>query len=405
MIQEHFNCRLCKSDNIETILNFGETALANSYLKESQLNDPEFKAPLEVFLCHNCGSVQLKHTVLPEALFSNYLYASSQGPLAQYFEKYAKEVANFVELEEKDLVVDIGSNDGVLLKPFKRMGFKVLGIEPARNLAAQSNELGLETVCEFFNAETGKQLAEKYGRARLITCNNAFAHISDLDSIVKGVKNLLLEEGCFVFENAYLLDTVQGKYIDQIYHEHLYYHSLKPLITFFEKHGMYLFHVQRTPIQGGSIRCYVSKRPVLATEAVKTLLEQEDIARLYDRRTYSLLKLQVSEISDLLNLFIFNEKNYGRRVCAYGAPAKFTTLCKVMGIKNGDFDYVVDDSPIKQGLFTPDNHIKIVSRQYFLDNPPDSCVITAWNFTDNIIKNNLEYKGKFVKILPELEVV
>lgn len=400
--KEYNHCRLCYSDKIQVILDFGETALANSFVKD-KIPQNEFTAPLQVFLCYNCGSVQLKHTVDPELLFTNYLYESStSATFRQHFQKYATELLSNFAFRKNDLVCDIGSNDGILLKPLMAVEhLRALGIEPASNLAKIANDNGVETVNNFFSLNLVDNLVKVYGQARFITANNVFAHIDDLHDIVEGVKKFLLDDGVFVFENAYLLDTIQNMYFDQVYSEHIYYHSLTPLVQLFEAHNMTIFHVARNNIQGGTIRVYVKKKngPHKLRSSVKELLNQEKW--LLDPGTYEHFKNNLKKLAENLHDVLRKYNN----VCAYGAPAKFTTFCKVMGCDNKTFRYVVDDALLKQGLYTPGTHIPVISKEEFNKDPAEACVVTAWNFANGIIANNKTYKGKWIIPLPEIKEI
>lgn len=387
----HESCRLCFSLSIEEILDFGETALANSFLDEP--NQPEVTAPLKVFQCKTCGSVQLRHTVDPDVLFRNYLYESSTSAVfRKHFENYAQYVTTLLKPKS---VLDIGSNCGYLLKCFKDLGCKVTGVEPATNLANKANAAGLTTINDFFNI----QLARTLGKFDIITANNVFAHINNLHEIIAGVKECLNPGGLFIFENAYWLDTVNNLYFDQIYHEHIFYHSIKPLAKLFMSHGMEICDVQRNNIQGGTIRVFVWKNEdAMILPQVQELIDQEE--KLYNPQTYVEFNQKLTKLRGDLHWHL---RRY-ETVAAFGAPAKFTTFCKVMGVSN-EFDFVVDDAPLKQNKYTPGTHIKVHPKEYLLEKQPDACVITAWNFADSIIKNNPGYKGAWIVPMPEVKCI
>jgi C-methyltransferase-like protein/putative zinc binding protein/methyltransferase family protein len=407
-------CRICNSPDINDIINFGETALANSYLTDRQLYSLQFKperevkVPLSIFQCKGCGSVQLKETVDPKVLFSNYLYSSSEsGSLGLHFKKYAEEVINKFKLDKhNDFVIDIGGNDAVLLKHFS--GFKKINVEPASNLAKKSTDLGIPTVCDFFDVHTAKNIIDNNGQAKLITCNNCFAHIDNLHEIIEGIKILLREDGIFIFENSYLLDILEKNYFDIFYHEHIYTHSIRPLINLFMQHGMEIFRVERNNIQGGTIRCYVGfidKQDKYKDGSVYRLYEQELRAGLYELNQWQNWVSNLSNIKIELHKIIDNIPT-DQFLYAYGCPAKFTTFCKFFDLTKNIIECVVDDSPTKHNLFTPGTHIPIISRKLFLLDKPDYCLISAWNFADFIIeKNKNDYQGKFIIPFPEIKII
>ncbi len=407
-ITEITSCRLC-SGPITKVLDFGHTALANSYVRAENLGKPEFQSPLQVVLCQDCSCVQLKHTVDPKILFSDYLYESStSAALRKHFEDYAKTTAEFFELKQGDFVVGIGGNDGVLEAEYQKLGFKVLNVEPAENIARKAVDINkVPTENSFFDVIVARHIENTFGPAKLITCNNCFAHIPDLAEVLAGVNELLADDGVFIFENAYLLDTIKGKYFDQVYAEHLFYHSVKPLFWFLMEHGFELFHVEQNKNQGGSIRCFAGKtnRVDPYTPKVAELIRAEEEAGLYRAETYTKFFAELGGIRDEINKIISQAKFRGETIACYGAPAKFTLFAKFMGLTKDVISYVVDDSPLKQGLFTPDSNIPIKDRRYFLENSPDLCLIMAWNFAGPIMAGNSEYRGKWLVPLPAPYIV
>lgn len=400
MIEEKHNCRLC-GGLLQTVLDFGESALANSFLKDPKAD--EFKAPLVVAKCADCHSVQLKHTVDSKALFSNYLYSSSDSPsLRKHFEDYAASLIEGYNLKPGDLVADIGSNDGVLLKPLKERGIDVLGIEPATNLAELANKNGLPTINDFFDRNTFSKIGRK---AKAITCNNCFAHIDNLKEILLGVENLLEDDGVFVFENAYLLDTINGKYFDQIYHEHIFYHSISPLYNFLTSNGFNIVDIERNKNQGGSIRvfCKKSKSPCrILTPKVVDLYAIENEAGLHRASRYEIFRLELEHLKSELNKLINYKLSLGQTFACYGAPAKATLFCKFFELNPSIIKFIVDDSKFKQGLYLPDTHIPIVPREKLYESNIDNVIITAWNFADSIIRSNLDYSGNWIIPMPEI---
>ena len=410
MNKNYKHCRLCGSQETIDIWDLGSTAPANAYINPTNpiLNE---SYPLVVFLCSKCSSVQLRDSIDPEKLFKNYKYSSSTvASLVSHFSKMAFAIREMLPSNSSRKVLEIGSNDGVLLRHFKSMGFDVLGVEPSENLAEIANKEGLTTKTEFFNEKVAIKIVDELGKFDVVTCNNCFAHIDDINSVTEGIKRTLAPNGFFVFENAYLLDTLKGLYFDQCYHEHLFYHSIKPLKIFFDKHDLEIFKVEKVDIQGGSIRVFVKHAGCKAWPVHKSVEEFEAIennAGLSDTTIYRAFIRKIDDHKKTLNDFVTTELRKGKTFSAYGAAAKFTTFCGYLGVSD-KLKYVVDDSPLKWGLLTPDSLTPIIKRDEFLFNPTDYCIITAWNFSHAIVKNNMDYLekgGKFIKPLPELEII
>jgi len=406
MIGKNTSCRLCLSNEIEKIFSFGKTPFANSFLRKDQLGQKEKSVPLKVFECKECLSVQLRDTVDPKILFSNYLYSSSEsGSLKKYFAQYVEAIKNTIDISRDQYVVDIGSNDGILIQEFLNSKIECVGVEPASNLAAKANKKNLKTYNGFFNKDLVSDIIKDHQKkAKIICCNNCFAHIDDLHSILESVCSLMDSKGLFIFENAYLLDTINGGYFDQVYHEHIYYHSLTPIKKLLLKYGLEIIKVEKTSNQGGTIRFYTKfidsnvklkinkKQENLNIEAIA----QEEVSFYSNPNRYSALNKTIKLKKKVLQKTIAEAQKNNKTISAYGCPAKFTTFTKVFGLDGDCINYVVDDSPTKQGLYAPGNHIPIVSKEYFTQNPTDYCVITAWNFSELIINNNKQYKGNWI---------
>lgn len=403
-VKLYSHCRLCNKPLL-LVLDLGESAPANAYIdpKNPHVND---KYELRLCVCSNCGCTQLDRTVKGELLFKNYRYSSSTIPsLVKHFELYAQSLS----LPNGAKVLEIGSNDGVLLKPLKERGFNVLGVEPSTNLAEQANSQSLTTLCNFFNESVAEQILLQHGQFDCITSNNCFAHIDDIHSVMKGIKKLLKHTGFFVFENAYLLNTVEGLYFDQSYSEHIFYHSIKPLSLLMEQYEMEIYDVQFNKNQGGSIRVFVksigNKRQIqpVVKEAIR---KEEESGIYYNAFIYQKMLEQLQTLSNHLHSFINKEQAKGKTFSAYGAAAKFTTFANFFKLYD-KIQYVVDDSPLKWGLIVPEGKVPIISPEEFKTKKTDYCIITAWNFAEAIAKSNSWYKeagGKFITAMPELHI-
>lgn len=384
-------CRLCDSLNIKNILDFGNIPLANNLRSFEDLDKEEFKAPLRIFQCLDCGSNQLHDEVNPELLFSNYNYASPPN-LKNHFEGYARYCCSiFPHLNEYSLVVGIGGNNGLLEKEFLNLGISnVINVEPAKNIAELSIKNGVNTINSFFNIDLAKQIVQKYGKAQLITANNVFAHIPDLNEIVLGIKELLTKDGVFVFENAYLLNTIFNLDFGQVYSEHIFYHSIKPLNQFFKKHGLEIFDVQLNDVQLGSFRIFVSFPGNYAINNVYNLIKVENDFGLYREETYCDFNNKIDKELQRINKLIGSSTS----VAIYGIPAKAVLLIDKFNLKD-KISFAVDDSPIKQGKYVPGTKIPIKNSQFWKENAPEKTIIGAYNFAADIIKKN-PYNGQWI---------
>lgn len=394
-------CRLCLGKLSEPKLQFPPTPLANEFLTKLE---PQDVFPLEVCVCEKCGHYQLNETVSPERLFRNYLYVAGTSPVnVEHFRKYAADIISSFNFKAGSKVLDIASNDGTLLKHFKDLGMKVLGIDPAKNLAEEANKNGIETIAEFFTNEYADIMLDKYGTFDLITANNVFAHIPDMIGFAKGVKKLLSPTGVFTFEVSYFTDVCDKTLFDTIYHEHSSYHTVKPLVSFFQTHGLEIFDVIKIPNHGGSIRVFV-RLPKLITlnePAWFNLLEDNYVME----QKVLHLKRMILRLEYKLNTKLRDIKTQGKSIAIYGTPAKATTLMYALNIDEKMIDFAVEDAPLKQGTFTPGKHIPVLHPDELYKRNPDYVLVLAWNFAESIIKKHFNYKGKWIIPIPELKEV
>lgn len=395
-------CRLCGGLQLNTVLALRATPPANEFVK---VDDPlQDLIPLYLARCQTCQHVQLPIVVNPERLFRNYVYVSGTSPLfIDHFRRYAESCCENLRVE--DLVVDIGSNDGTLLKAFRERGMRVHGVDPAREIAAQATAAGLPTWAEFFTQDTSKRLQATYGKAALIVANNVFAHADNLAEIALGVRDLLdPDRGRFVFEVQYLIDLVEKSLFDMIYHEHLSYHSLTPLVSFFNRLEMSVVDVERIDTHGGSIRCTVVpgvKDDVSSRLSELLFLESQSLSE----SSFVDLHTKIEQAGAALRDCLASARIQDLKVAGYGAPAKMTTLCYQFGITKKDVAYVVDDSPWKQGLLCPGTRIPVVASDHLKVDSPGVVVIFAWNFAEAIAKKLRAsgFTGQIVAPLPEFK--
>ncbi|MBI2599305.1 class I SAM-dependent methyltransferase [Candidatus Daviesbacteria bacterium] len=404
-------CLICGEKKLTCYLSLGKAAPANSYLTGKQLRQKEFKAPLEVYFCRNCKLAQLLHIVDRSVIFSNYAYFSSTSPmLVKHFEEYAKEVFSRFPDQSRKLVVDIGSNDGVLLKPFKRLGARVLGIDPAKNIAKIANKEGIETIADFFGKDKVPNLIKKYGKAGIITSNNTLAHTDVLHDIFEGVKDLLDDKGIFVFEVQYLADLLTHNEFDNTYHEHICFYAVRPLAYLLNMHSMKIIDIIHTDTHGGGIMVFASHAlaPLPVGKAVSKFLKNEKKLGLDQLSTYRKFAQRPPLVKKKLTEMLGELKKKGKKIAAYGASAKATTLLQYCNIGPKVIDYITDSAPSKQGKFTPGNHILIVKPEILKSNTPDYIVITAWNYAQNIMEKEKWFReggGKFIIPIPEPKII
>jgi len=388
------------------VLDLGLQPLANSFIRPDEVGKPEPRYPLELARCTACGHVQLSVTVPPEIMFRNYLYVSgTSDTIPEHFAAYAKDVAErFVP--KGGLVVEIGSNDGTLLRAFDRGTVRILGVEPARNIAAMANAAGIPTLDEFFGEAIAGEIAVKHGRAAAIIGNNVVAHIDDLDGLMNGVTALLEDRGVFVAEFPYLVNLLDKTAYDTIYHEHLSYFSVASVDDLASRHGLRLIDVRRVGVHGGSIRVFISRHGEASAE-VKNLLALEEKSGLRAGRPLRPFVEAVRRQRDDL-MRVLREIRSSRHLAGYGAPAKGNTLLNYCEIDRSVLDFTVDRSPLKHGLLTPGTHIPVEPPERLMASDVRDTLLLAWNFADEILRQQDAYRargGRFIIPIPSPRVV
>ncbi len=403
-------CGLCGGQDAERILHLVPTPAADDYVPAERLNEVQEIYPLDLCLCHKCGHVQLLDVVSPEALFGNYIYLTASSPgLVEHFRQYAEQVLSRVGPAEGALAVDIGSNDGVLLRFFQEGGMSVLGVDPAREIARKATESGIETLPTFFTSELAHQIKKERGPAALVTANNVFAHAEDLADITEGIRGLLAPSGVFVFEVSYLVDMIQGMVFENVYHEHLCYHTVKPLEEFFGRHGMELIDVERIATKGGSLRgtAQLFGGPRRVSDSVSRFIMCEEDLGLHHAESFKAFATKIDSIKADLGSLLRDLIAEGQTIAGYGASATSTTL--IYHFDLGDvMSFIVDDNPSRQGLFSPGFHIPVVAPEELYERKPDYVIVLAWRFSDLIFKKHqafLPQGGHFILPLPKIEVL
>jgi len=405
------HCLVCQKPQVEEFLDLGTVPLANALL--SALPDraaDEARFPLRVGYCGGCHAVQLMHLVPPEQLFSNYFYESSfSDAFLVHARGYADHLTQRLSLGKQSFVVEIASNDGYLLKNFVAAGVPCLGVEPAQNIASKANARGVPTMVRFFGTETGALVREQHGPADVILGNNVLAHVPQIVPFLTAAKDLLKPEGLVVFEFPWLRELVRHLEFDTIYHEHVFYLSLTALQNAAKLAGLEVHDVQLQPVHGGSLRVFLQlpgTRP--ATAEVARILELERREGLASAEVFRAMGQRVRTLRESLRTLLSGYKKAGRRIVAYGASAKGSTLLNYCGIGKETIDYIVDRSTVKQGRFAPGVHLPIFGTEKLLADRPDYTLLLAWNFADEIRRQQHAYEaqgGRFVHPVPEPRVL
>ena len=403
-------CRFCLSKKLKTYLDLGFTPLADRFLSPQQLNEPEKYYPLVVVLCEQCGLSQLNYTVNPEELYQDeYPYSMSLTKTGtNHYENFASSVSKKFNLTNKDLIADIGSNIGILLGGFKKYGIQVLGVDPAENMAKIACKKGIETIADFFIPTVAKKIKKKYGSAKIIVGTNVFAHIFDHHQFIKALKLLLDKKGVFIFESPSFMNLIKNMEYDTIYHEHLLYLSLKPVVNFFKQFNMEVFDIENYPIHGGSFRVFIARKgefPI--SSAVSAQLKQEKEAKIHSLKTLIEFAKKVTKNRDELTNFIKKLKNQGKKIAVISTPAKGMTLLNYCRIGPEHIDFATEKSELKIGRFTPGTHIPILPDSELIKRKPDYALLLAWNFSKEIMKNLTAYKdlgGKFIIPIPKPKI-
>lgn len=407
---EHFRrttCRICSSTDLEKFLDLGRTPLANALVNKSSLNKKEKTFPLAVFYCRNCSLVQVSDVVDPKILFSNYYFiTSASSPSVDHFKGYSKDILDKFIDSKDDLVVDIGGNDGTLLNELKN-NCRVLNIEPASNIAAISEKKGVRTINKFFSKELVRKILKDFGTVNVVTANNIIAHTDTVRMLFEGVKELLADDGVFIFETHWVRNLIGEGGFDQVYHEHLCYYSLHALKHLVDSVGLSIFDVKTVPIQGESLRVYVSKNNK-TRPAVGKFLEREKRLGLNNFKTFSTFSEKVLKNRHKTLELLATLKAKNKRIVGYGAPAKGSTLLNFFGIDGKILDYTIDTTSIKQGLFMPGVHIPIYPPEKLHESKPDYILLLAWNYADAILEKEKDLRKSVVKFIipvPKVRIV
>lgn len=386
-------CRICRNATAEPFLDLGMQPLANKYPREVDFLSEDF-FPLQVFFCTTCKNVQLGTIVPRERMFEDYYYLSSVNRgLVQHFEALAKKI------EDAQFVVDIGSNDGILLKPLKKLGVKAIGIEPSINVSKIANDAGLTTITAFFNADSAKIVVAEYGKSDVIVASSIFTHLEDPNTFADDIKLLLTDDGRFIIEVEYIGNILKQIQFERFYLDRIFYYSLTALKYLFEYKGMHITDVESIEPHGGSLRVTIQRRGVgePSPRVARQLAEESEVLTLSKLREFKTdVDAQMSAFRSKLEEY----KRAGLRVAGYGSPARITTICNYGKIGPELIPFTVDDSPLKQNKFTPGTHIPIVSKDHLDLDPPEVLIVFAYEYLDDIRKKTNNRYRYFIPIPP-----
>ncbi len=403
-------CQICNSGNLHTILDLGHQPLCDTLLTKDSLNEPEKTYPLRMIWCQNCTGVQLDYCVSGKEVYHpDYPYRSGiTKELAEYQEKMALSLVKKLNLTPKGLVIDVGSNDGTLLKGFKKAGAKTLGVEPT-NIAKIANKSGIKTVQSFFDIETSEKIKKKYGKASLVISTNTFAHMQTLGEFIMGAYHLLKDDGVFINETHYLLDVLRGGQFDTIYHEHLRTYSLRSYIELFNQYDFTVTDVERGDRYGGNIRVYATKgKGKKVSSAVKELLKLEKDFGLDKLETFTKFADRVKKARFEFMDFLFKTKKQGKSVVGNSCPARSSTLLNYYGVDKELLPYLAEQpTSLKLNMFLPGKHIPIVNNRRLIDEQPEYVVVLAWHYAKPIMEQ-LKARGlksDFIIPLPDFKIV
>lgn len=404
-------CRSCNSPLTHTLVDLGETPLANSYVAASDKDRQDPAYPLHARICGTCFLVQVDDVVPPEAIFRDYAYFSSysEGWVA-HAKRYADDATARLNLDSSSLVAEVASNDGYLLQHFVAEDIPVLGIDPALDAAEAARKRGVRTETEFFGRKTASALRNTYGAANLIAANNVLAHVPDINDFVAGFTELLADDGVATFEFPHLLNLLTYVQFDTIYHEHFSYLSLHAVEACFERAGLRVFDVQEIPTHGGSLRVWTCRKhdPRPDAGGVKHVQKKENAYGIASMEAYKGFPEKVAGIKSDLREFLATARANGKSVTAYGAAAKGNTLLNFCQVTSEDIDFVVDANPMKQGTLLPGSHIPVRAPEAILEAKPDYLLILPWNLKEEITRQTAhitKWGGQHVVAIPNLTVL
>ena len=399
-------CHFCSGPSLRRVLDLGKQPHSDDFVEQERLEQAEVFFPLKLVSCGDCGLLQINYYVNPDILYrTNYVYESSITKTGvAHYEEMSKTISDRFKFPESSLVVDIGSNVGVLLNGFKKNGHSVLGVDPAKKVAKKAIENGIPTIIDFFNEEVADEILANYNPVSIVTGTNVFAHLHDVHSAMRGIKKILASEGVLVIEAPYALEMIEKNEYDTIYHQHIGYLAVKPMQQFFTQYDMDLFDIEYKTIHGGTIRYFVGhKDSHRVSDSIEKYISKEEEFGLYDEVRLEQFRAGVELQRSQLQTLLLGLKMDGKKIVGVSAPAKGNTLLNYCGLDSSILDFTTERSQLKIGKYTPGSSIPIVSDDELLRVQPDYALILAWNFAEEIMKNLDDYKkagGKFIIPIP-----
>lgn len=406
VLRHDTQCRLCGSGRITTVFRLNDTPLEDQFLVTDSIAQPVY--PLELAICEDCGYLHLPHIVSPEASYADYVYVSGVTVgLRGHYDQYAKDIVSDFKIADGALEVDLGSNDGSMLASFKKLGMKVLGVEPAGSIAALANRDGLTTINDFFTEQVASKIVTEYGQASVVTANYMYANIDDVTSFTKSVETLLAPDGIFVVQTGYHPEQMKIKMFDYIYHEHFSYFTVEVLKKLFESCGLELIDAQKTAPKGGSVRIVAQRSGAgrKASASVEKLIAEERAQGMHLPDTYRKFALEIAASKHQLLELLKGLKAEGKKIAGFGASHSTTTLIYHFELAPY-LDYLVDDNELKHGKYSPGYHLPVFSSEKLQSDLPDYVLILGWQHQGSIIaRHKLAGNGRWIIPLPELKIV
>lgn len=396
-------CQICGSTDLLAGLDLGHQPVGDLILSDAQLAEPETFYPMQLFACQSCGLCQLGYTVDPAVVYQDFPFVSGTTQTAtRHLQELAHNLTRRLELGPDSFAVDIGSNDGTLLKGYAPANVKVLGVDPAALPVRAAIEAGVPTWHAFFDADTSARVASEHGQADAISAAGCFAHIADLDGVMEGVRKLLKHGGIFCSDNQYWLDILERRHYDNVFHQHLRNYSMRPLARLFDDYGMEIFDVERSEVYGGSIRVFTGwKGDHEISPGVVDLIEAEERAALYDPATFASFADAVAQKKRRVFGEVYSHASEGRKVIGIGAPAKASTVCNYCGLDADLIDYITEVNPLRFGKYLPGVHIPIVDEERMFDDPEPAAagILFAWNYSDEVVPKLRErgWQGELIE--------
>jgi methylation protein EvaC len=402
-------CLVCKY-HIAPFMSFGRMSLANGFLPADRFSE-EYFFDLSVAFCSNCTMVQLVEQPAPEKMFHGEyaFFSGTSSGMAAHFEKFASHVIKDYLGSDDPFVVEIGCNDGIMLRHFADTGIRHLGIEPSENVAKAAKALGVKTISRFFDEDLSRDIVREHGKADAFLGANVMCHIASINSVIQGIKTLLKPDGVAMFEDPYLGDVIEKTSYDQIYDEHVFLFSVSSIQYAFKQHGMELIDIEPQSTHGGSMRYVIAHKGARKiADSVFEQLEKEAVLGLNRATTYDRFRRKCEESRDALKAILTGLNSEGKRVVGYAATSKSTTVLNYCNIDSSLISYISDTTPIKQGKYSPGVHIPVRPYQEFVSDYPDFALLLAWNHSEEIMAKEQKFReagGKWIVFVPEVKVL